>query len=259
MDFILGLAFSFLIAFPSFLKKKLSLSGMIAAVIVGSFIYGFGTLLLWTLMIAFFLSSTLVSRRSARKIEQKGRTFIQVLANAGLPLIFAFMYFIYDNPIFLMTAIILFAGSTSDTWGSEIGTRIKGKTYDVLSFQPVPVGLSGGISIQGTIAAAIGSFFIAMVYVFIQVILRQSSLIYSSLLLDLLLITGLGFLNSMIDSYLGALFQAKYSNTLTGIKDDNQSNEKNQLVAGFAWMTNDLVNLVSHFILSGIILFFLIF
>jgi uncharacterized protein (TIGR00297 family) len=259
MDFILGLAFSFLIAFPSFLKKKLSLSGMIAAVIVGSFMYGFGTLLLWILRIAFFLSSTLVSRRSARKIEQKGRTFIQVLANAGLPLIFAFLNFINDNPIFLMTAIILFAGSTSDTWGSEIGTRIKGKTYDVLSFQPVPVGLSGGISIQGTIAAAIGSFFIAMVYVLIQVILHQSSLIYSSLFLDLLLITGLGFLNSMIDSYLGALFQAKYSNTLTGIKDDNQSNEKNQLVAGFAWMTNDLVNLVSHFILSGIILFFLIF
>lgn len=259
MDFFIGFVFSSFIAFPSYLKKKLSLSGMIAAMLIGTGMYGFGTYLLWALMIAFFLSSTLVSTRSARKIEQKGRTYIQVLANAGLPLLFAIFYRLDRNPIYLMTAIILFAGSTSDTWGSEIGTRIKGRTYDVLSFQPVPVGLSGGISLEGTLAAAAGSLFLAIAYGLIQVSSNQPSLIYGTLLLDMLLITGLGFLNSMIDSYLGALFQAKYSNSVTGIKDDIQSIEKNQLVAGFAWISNDLVNFFSHLILSGIILFFLIF
>jgi uncharacterized membrane protein len=53
----------------------------------------------------------------------------------------------------------------------------------------------------------------------------------------------------LLDSVLGSLFQAKYRDLVTGAFSDAPGEGKEQ-VAGFGWMTNDLVNFLS--ILLGV-------
>jgi uncharacterized protein (TIGR00297 family) len=258
MNFLIGLVLSSAVAFPAYKKRKLSLSGCLGAIILGTGIYGFGSLLLWVMMIGFFLLSTLVSNRSKRKSEHAGRTYIQVLANGGLPMIFALLYFFTQFNIFLFTAVILFAGNNADTWGSEIGTKLKGKTYNIFTLKQVPIGLSGGVSIQGTIASALGSLIMASIYIITIFLMNRGLLIYEFWFFEFMLIFLLGFLNTLIDSYLGAVFQAKYVNQSSGRVDDEPQEKTDRLVGGFSWFTNDLVNTVSLGILSLITLFVLI-
>jgi uncharacterized membrane protein len=60
-------------------------------------------------------------------------------------------------------------------------------------------------------------------------------------------ITSCGFLGNLIDSYLGALIQAKYRGVDTGTITEKKwlPNEKVVLASGLALITNDMVNLLS--------------
>ena len=48
----------------------------------------------------------------------------------------------------------------------------------------------------------------------------------------------------LLDSILGSLFQAKYQDTITGSLSDAPGEGK-ELIGGFSWMTNDLVNFLA--------------
>ena len=56
-----------------------------------------------------------------------------------------------------------------------------------------------------------------------------------------LLVLIFGFFGSILDSVLGALFQAKYKNS-AGHFVDSSDEGKRPLAAGFVWITNDVVN-----------------
>lgn len=258
MPFIYGFIGSLLVAFPAFLKKKLSTSGLVGALTLGTFIYGFGTFLLWLVMITFFLSSTLMSNKSKRRQEHRGRTYIQVFANGGVALISAVLYYFYQIEAYLLIALISFAGSNADTWGSEIGTRFQGKTFYITTFQAVPPGISGGVSFIGTIASILGSLLIATVTIsFINIPTLTPTLTLPTWQV-FLLVLGMGFLNTILDSYFGALLQAKYRlNQESTIVEEKEKNTR--LVAGLAWINNDVVNFLATFATAIIAGFFLLF
>jgi uncharacterized protein (TIGR00297 family) len=258
MPFLYGFLGSWLVAFPAFLKKKLSSSGLIGALFLGTLIYGFGTFLLWLVMIIFFLSSTFISNKSKRRQELHGRTYIQVFANGGVALLFATLYYLYQLEAYLLLALISFSGSNADTWGSEIGTRYKGKTFYITTFQAVPSGISGGVSIIGTFASMLGSLLIATVTIaFLNIPTLTPALTLPPWQI-FLLILGMGFLNTILDSYFGALLQAKYrkhgDSTILEVKEKNT-----RLVAGLAWINNDAVNFLATFATAIIAGFFLLF
>ena len=258
MPFIYGFLGSLLVAFPAFLKKKLSSSGLIGALILGTLIYGFGTFLLWFVMIIFFLTSTLISKKRKRRQEHQGRTYIQVFANGGVALIFATLYYLYQLEAYLIIALISFAGSNADTWGSEIGARFKGKTFYITTFHAVPSGISGGVSIIGTIASVLGSLLIAIVTVAFMNIPMLTPTLALPTWQVFLLILGMGFLTSILDSYFGALLQAKYQvNDESTILEEKEKNTR--LVAGLAWINNDAVNFLATFATAIIAGFFLLF
>lgn len=259
MDFLFGWIGSVLIALPAYYKRKLSWSGFLAAVILGTLIYGLGTPLLWLVMIAFFLSSTVVSSKSQRKQERRGRTYQQVIANGGVALLSAALYAWLDHDGFLLIALIVFAGSNADTWGSEIGTKRKGKTFFITNLQQVPPGLSGGISLEGTLASAFGSMFIASMVVLYHVLTGLPLLAEQSLWQTFLLITGMGFLSTILDSYLGALVQAKYQVGKQGEITESNQGPHSRLVAGFRFINNDAVNVLSTLMIAIISGFFLLF
>ena len=100
LDFLVGLIFSFLIAFVAYKKASLSKSGFLAAIVLGTGIYYFGGLWFSIIMVAFFISSSILTKfkhynkEGFEKINEKSgnRDYMQVLANGGVGLIFAILY-----------------------------------------------------------------------------------------------------------------------------------------------------------------------
>jgi uncharacterized protein (TIGR00297 family) len=155
-----------------------------------------------------------------------------------------------------MTGVVSMASSNSDTWGSEIGKAIHGKTFFITNFKEVPVGLSGGISIWGTLASIIGALVISGFAILMRLILNFPY--FYSWWEDLLLVAGMGFLGSILDSYLGALIQAKYYDKAKNIIFETpQKDKKIPLVGGFSFINNDMVNFLATLLTSLITLFFI--
>jgi len=253
IDIIIGVTISFIIAGLAYFKKSLDLSGLFTATLLGTVIYKFGSIIVWGSMIAFFVSSSLVTKLSEKseKKTAKGRNYIQVLANGSVAAIFSILFYYMKMEIFLLAAVAAFATSNSDTWASEIGSLSKGKTFYILNFKIAPKGVSGAISRLGIVASLFGSLLIAGVFLGIYAL---------EFGIDLGgVITVCGFLGNIIDSYLGGLIQAKYRGVETGTYTEKRwlPNEKVILASGIALITNDTVNLLSG--LSASLITFLFF
>ena len=149
VDIIVGVSISLVIAGLAYLKKSLTVSGLIAAVIFGTILYVYGGIVVWISLIMFFISSSLLTKlHEKREVdkEHKGRNYIQVISNALPAAIFSVLYFYFDNLIFLIGAVVAIAASNSDTWASEIGILSKGKTRYIVNFKLAPIGISSGIT-----------------------------------------------------------------------------------------------------------------
>jgi len=125
--------------------------------------------------------------------------------------------------------------ATADTWSSEIGQYLKWPTYDLVKWRKVPAGLSGGVSLPGTLAGLGGAVFIA---------LSCCWLLHSFGWSKYLMVAVAGFFGMLLDSVLGSLLQATYRDPATGALSDVQR-DGGELVSGFSWMTNDLVNFLA--------------
>ena len=237
-------------------RRSLTAGGALTASLLGIIVVIGSHSFFWLLpLFLFLLSSSLIGKlfpvsTSAGDAKQKlPRDATQVLANGayyGLlasGTIFSFQDFpCFGLPIHFSLLVIMTI-ATADTWSSEIGQYFKWPTYDLVKWRQVPAGLSGGVSLPGTLAGLAGSAFIGSTCWWL--------LPYPSLNAVLFIILG-GFCGMLLDSVLGSLFQAKYHNTETGALSDTPG-PNTALANGFSWVTNDLVNFVA--ILFGVWLF----
>ena len=229
-------------------KKMLSWGGALAASILGLWvIYWAGAIWLVPLLF-FFLSSSILGKLLPKKVDSdakagKARDAWQVFCNGGVYGILASFASGPHQEIVHSAMILSMAIATSDTWSSEIGVFFRGRTWDILSWKPLQPGLSGGISLQGTLAGVLGSLLL---------VILGSFLLPQSIHLNWLLITTLlGTAGMFLDSFLGAALQARYVDPVTGFEYDYRV-RKFRLSKGKKWMTNDLVNLFSNVAITGL-------
>ena len=261
LDFFVGLISSFLIAFVAYKKASLSKSGFLAAIVLGTGIYYFGGLWFSIIMVAFFISSSILTKfknynkESFEKINEKSgnRDYMQVFANGGVGLIFAILYYINSNPIFLLAYAVSFAEATADTWASEVGVLSKKKPINILNLKPLKKGMSGGISMLGTTFAFLGASFIAFIYFMASINIYKDikqSIIYTMICLVI------GFIGSILDSILGASVQAQYyCEDLKSITEKRVHKGKyNKRIKGFSFINNDIVNLSSNLLSALMVL-----
>jgi uncharacterized protein (TIGR00297 family) len=253
-------------------KRALTLpGGMITAAIVGFTIF-FSHYLLWSLLLLFFASSTLLTKfkeNSEYKIKamtyaEKGgeRDSIQVLANGGTALIGSLIllltkgYFDGDvfSPLFLFIAVSV-AASTADTWSTEVGTTSSSDPVWIFNLKKrVPRGTSGGVSIRGTLASIIGSLVIALTYFIFVIAFFDIQIQFHEILFLLLLVFG-GFLGGMIDTILGATVQAVYECPACEKMTEKTRHPRCEYVktnhkTGFKLLNNDGVNFFSGLLAS---------
>jgi uncharacterized protein (TIGR00297 family) len=246
-DIIIGIGISILVAGLAYLKRSLTMNGFLTATFLGTIIYSFGGVLVWSVLIAFFISSSLLTKLHEKKDQStsKGRNYVQVLSNGLVASIFSILYYFLNLEILLLAAVVSISTSNADTWASEIGILSKGKTYHIVNWKIVPKGVSGAVSGLGTVASLIGALFIGLVFSMIYGFIKGFNL--EILMYYGFIVTIGGFLGCMIDSYLGALLQAKYRGLDSGKLTEKNwlPNEKVVLASGLAIMTNDAVNLLS--------------
>ena len=114
------------------------------------------------------------------------------------------------KPLLLVGFAASFAAKLADTFGSEIGKRWGGRPVLITTLRPVPSGTDGAISLEGTVASAVGSGLMTLVMLALQ-------LVPSWPVAGLVMVVGL--VATLGESLLGALVQDRV-----------------------AWLSNELVN-----------------
>jgi len=250
-DWLIGIAASFVIAGLAYWKRSLTGSGMVAAMVVGTLLYALGSLPWFGTLIAFFISSTLLSKWKGKKkaeleglYEKSGRRDAgQVLANGGLGVLICILHAVWPDPIWLTLYIGVMATVNADTWATEIGGLSTGDPRSILTGQKVPKGTSGGVSGLGLLATVAGGVFIGVVvWLFVSITTEWVSGVYY------VLIGGIaGTAGSLTDSLLGARLQTMYRCRACGrdLEKREHCGTPTVRVRGLGWMNNDVVNMLS--------------
>lgn len=257
---LLGSVLSLGIGAFAYWRRWLTAGGVLAAVLLGTTVFGFGGWVWGGLLVAFFASSSLLSafgkRRKTGLAEKfaKGsrRDLSQVLANGGLAGLLALGVGLSGKQTAYYPALAFafygaLAAVNADTWSTELGVLARSAPRLITTGQEVPPGTSGGITLQGTLAALAGALFIGlMTFVLIQG--AALATLGHLLLSDWLVIpaaTAAGFAGALFDSLLGATVQAIYDCPVCHQQTERQVHTcgtATRLVGGWGWLDNDGVN-----------------
>lgn len=209
-----GLGLSLIIAYLAFFFNWITLDATKAAIILGTITFGFGGIWPAVALIFFFVSSSLITRnkrldgiengsvplRSDDPYHNSRRDGYQVWANGFWVAVFCLAWFQFELDFLLLAVYGSIAAATADTWATELGSRKKGRTRLITTFKKVEPGTDGGISFKGTLASAVGSIAVAS----LLLVLPES---YDLNVAAVVAIAG--FVGSVADSYMGAIFQTQ--------------------------------------------------
>ncbi len=238
-------------------KGSLSLSGCLAAVLVGWITFArsfaFGSVLLFF----FFSGSYLTKLRQDEKekvekdFKKDGqRDWLQVLANGGIPTLVALLAPHFPNSVQMTGAFVgYYSCCCGDTWSSEIGVLSSKDPILITTLKPVRRGTNGGVSSLGLIASVAGGAGIGIVYFLASNLSKglQLTAVTSPLVIPLCLAAGL--LGSLIDSLLGATLQFSGIDEET-MKISNKPGKGIVRISGLEFLNNDAVNVLSAMMTS---------
>jgi uncharacterized protein (TIGR00297 family) len=249
MQLIYGFILAIVIAYVAYRARSLNKSGAYAATLIGTGIFSIGGWQWAILLLAFFVTSSGLSRAFKNRKQGLNEKFSkgherdagQVLGNGGLAALFAAFHAFYPESIIPWVGFAAsLAAVNADTWATELGVLNPTPPRLITDLtKRVEKGTSGGISLWGTGASLLGSSLIAL----LAVLLSPTGILNTG---HWLLITFAGLAGSLFDSFLGATVQAMYY-----CPADKKETEKHPLhtcgtqtirIRGWNWLDNDWVN-----------------
>lgn len=255
IQWIVGAFGAMLVAGAAYRKQSLSLSGMLAAFLMGTIYFGAGNAFWFGILLIFFISSSLLSRLHHENKAELELTYDktgrrdagQVFANGGLGMLLVLLNSLYPLEVWGYLFIGVMATVTSDTWATEIGTLAKKPPRSVLTGKLLQAGASGGVSLPGTLAAAAGGVLIGACSWLLRAISGMES--DSFLLLTLAGLVG-GLAGAFADSFLGATLQRMNRCKVCGreVEASHHCGQRTVFARGWRWMNNDAVNAISSII-----------
>ncbi len=247
------------VGFGGYRKNALTPSGAVGAIVVGTSIFGFGGWAWGLLLIAFFVSSSLLShyRRAEKEVvtdqfaKSHRRDLGQAMANAGVGTLLALVYGVSPHPVVLGAFIGAISTVNADTWATEIGVLSRQAPRLITTGRVVSSGTSGGVTRDGSLAALSGGFFIGLcaILVFSGDRLVTGHLMAWEVPWPLLPIAGVsGLVGASFDSWLGAsvqrIFYCRVCNRETE-QATHHCGSRSLPLRGWGWLNNDLVNFIS--------------
>ncbi|XP_023376648.1 transmembrane protein 19 isoform X2 [Pteropus medius] len=260
-----------LITAHGFKKKSLDHSGALGGLVVG-FILAISNVSFCTSLLMFFFSSSQltkwkgkIKKRLDSEYKEGGqRTWIQVFCNGAVATELALLYMIENGPgeipidfskqytaswlcLSLLAALACCAG---DTWASEVGTVLsKSSPRLITTWEKVPVGTNGGVTMVGLASSLLGGTFVGITYFLTQLVF-VNDLDISVPQWPIIAFGGLaGLLGSIVDSYLGATMQFSGLDESTGMVVNSPMKEA-KFISGKPILDNNAVNLFSSVIIA---------
>ncbi len=232
--------------------KLLTRNGAIATAVVGFIVFGLGGGKFLVPMLAFFATSSALSRLGRRRkaganaVAVKGATRDagQVVANGGAAALIALLFQPLAHHASLETPrylLLLYCAAlatvNADTWSTEIGGLSTAHPLLLSTWKRVAPGTSGAITGLGLIAALVGSLVVAL----------AGWLVWRLNAAEFVVVVWAGFLGSLFDSVLGASVQALYRDPLSGqpTEQPRTADRAHALIRGFRWINNDVVNFLA--------------
>lgn len=232
-----------IIAF-SYKKKALTVSGIIAALVLDMIISislgneGFVVLL------TFFVGGIIVdkikkhykkSEQNEKTVEKRGscRDHVQVGANGSVAAICALGYMLVGHESLLLAFAASLAEALADTAASGIGI-IGGKAYDPFRRKSCTPGISGGMSALGSLASVVGASIVSILSLILGLVD-----VYGAVIVAISATLG-----AFLDSLLGSLAQVKYICCTCGDLTEREEHcgIRTERHSGLFFVTNDMVN-----------------
>jgi uncharacterized protein (TIGR00297 family) len=227
----------------AFWRRALTLDGAIGAAVMGCVVFKRGGLPAAGALLAFFGSSTALSRvgagrkQAAPLAQAKGarRDVWQVLANGG----FAALCIALGGERGAGGFLGALAAAGADTWATELGLLARRQPRLITRLtRPVPAGTSGGVTPEGIAASVGGALCVGLAWILLGG--RRRGFLIALLA---------GVLGSVLDSLLGATLQALYACRTCNQPSEEpfhaRCGQRAVLMRGQAWVTNDTVNALS--------------
>ncbi len=265
-DLLIGAAFAGVLALAAWRVRTLTRGGAVAAFVVGTLTYASGTAGFTLILLAFFVSSVVLSRLGrARKrglvdVGKSGpRDAMQVLANGGVATVCA-VGFAFAHDVRWASAFAgAYAAATADTWATEIGTLARQTPRSIVNFRTVSTGMSGGITPAGTAAEIGGALWIGLVApvgILLAYVFGGSDFgisfggpaVFGVGVRELAIVPIAGIAGATVDSLLGATVQELRrcdACDRTCETDPHACGAPTRLVRGVRGFSNDVVNLLA--------------
>jgi len=182
-------------------------------------------------VLAFFFSSVILTKVNTafkgRKPKANRRNSWQVLANILWALLISGTYLITGDERLPYLFIASIAAVTADTWASEAGPIFHRRSFALGEMRMRASGVSGGISLAGSLAGLTGALLIAALSIY---------LFDGSFQTGMVLMLGMaGFLSSFVDTLLGAFAEPRMERLAMFGKQQGKAE---------ALSPNDMVNLL---------------
>ena len=200
----------------------LTRAGWCHAAILGTILWGCLGWQGWTAVVLYLALGSLVTKVGFQQKQRQGlaearggrRSPANVWGSAAVGAVLALLIGsgLGPKPLLLVGFSASFAAKLADTFGSEIGKRYGRTTVLITTLRRVPPGTEGAVSLEGTLASAIGSLVMTSVVVALQLV-PAGPVAW--------LVAAVGLLATLLESLLGALLQERTP-----------------------WLTNELVNAI---------------
>lgn len=254
MQILLGFLLGIVVGYLAYRASALSANGAVAAALVGGMIFGLGGMPWATLLLVFFVSSSLLSRvykqrkGSLKEKFAKGyqRDYAQVLANGSLGALLVLIHWFTPDQIGLWIAFIgSMAAVNADTWGTELGVLSTSPPRLITNWIEVEKGTSGGVTLLGYLASFAGGMIIGIF----------AAIFTSGAMVIVIAVLG-GLAGATADSILGAtvqgIFYCPFCVKETESHPVHHCGTETTYVRGWRWLNNDLVNLICSLVGAGI-------
>jgi uncharacterized protein (TIGR00297 family) len=243
---LMGLILALIICILSFRFRFLDLGGSLLALLLGTIIFGLGKWPFSLPMLCFFLLSSALSkisenrRREVTNLFQKSsrRDTGQVLANGGVAAALVVVWYFSGNSLWYFPFLGAVTAVTADTWATEIGVLLGRRPRSIVTWQPVPPGTSGGITLAGIIGAVAGASTIVAAAWLVRLDVPFGAA-------EMLLLIAGGVLAHLVDSVMGATIQAQHLCPACGKKTERLQHcdgLATRFHTGWPWVNNDVVN-----------------
>jgi len=160
----------------------------------------------FAILAALFLLTWISTRFGYRRKQvlgvaerRDGRSAWQVLANLAVAALGSLVFAVSGNRAWLVVVTAALAEAAIDTVASEVGQTLRHSARLISTWEPVPAGTDGGVTVSGTIAGTIAGVAIALVA-------AVGGVIPST---QLWIPVVAGFAGMLVDSALGATLQRR--------------------------------------------------